>query len=617
MAQANNSQETFIGLKQYANGLLDRIVALPPATSGLNQATPSIVKTLQEIDYVLSNAQSQFRGYLNAISPVTALPPEILATIFDYYTHEHSVSATETCASAMSFSVLDSQRRSCNVSHVCRRWREIALRTASLWSAILLAQRQPGGREDLLSQIFLERSLRTPLDIEIPWNDPDTQTLQDQLIPLLGRVRTLKIKNISHTRLNLLAQLNCPAPMLETLQICLNHLPGSDAFLAEHFPQELPTLFAGQTPKLKHLDLDLFTAFSGNRFENLTYLRFDSQTYRAIDEVKRLFAVLEASPYLEQLSLRSCALDPVVQQTIRESDEPIWFSSTGERVALHHLRYLDFDCCEPTFVNPLMSQIKVPRRNLVVSSINCRRGSVLGNLTTIPDPNATSRAAPLPSITTVNVSWDRFKSVLIKASGPDTAVWVSYRDEQIGKYYWAQEDVNRYLLRTFPLRTLTELKLESFDERANDDWLEVFNRLSALKRLVLHIHPEYPHKWMYPLIPGWGRTDLACPAPKVSELCIYPPISKVWDFLVRTMRDRAEMGHPIDTIRVMLPTGLEGPEAEAGRKAFEEWKTKRAELEAYVKEVVFEEGAGYFVSQGVSEVNKSYMTGNQLAGWIS
>lgn len=38
MAQANNSQETFTGLKQYADGLLDRIVALPPATSGLNQA---------------------------------------------------------------------------------------------------------------------------------------------------------------------------------------------------------------------------------------------------------------------------------------------------------------------------------------------------------------------------------------------------------------------------------------------------------------------------------------------------------------------------------------------------------------------------------------------------
>ncbi|KAI0040243.1 hypothetical protein FA95DRAFT_1611954 [Auriscalpium vulgare] len=76
----------------------------------------------------LEAASLALRQRHNTLLPVTRLPPEILATVFTcLFAHEH------TCWSPALESSLNFRLP---VTHVCRRWRQVALEHSSLWADI-------------------------------------------------------------------------------------------------------------------------------------------------------------------------------------------------------------------------------------------------------------------------------------------------------------------------------------------------------------------------------------------------------------------------------------------------------------------------------------------------
>ncbi|KAF9793404.1 hypothetical protein BJ322DRAFT_984283, partial [Thelephora terrestris] len=99
---------------------------------------------------------AQVRFARNTLSPAHALPPEILAIIFQYVLNNF-------------FGPNDGPRedfyRWTAVTRVCRYWRESALAFATLWSTVSL-DNLPA------ALISIERSRSAPLDVYVPSHRP-------------------------------------------------------------------------------------------------------------------------------------------------------------------------------------------------------------------------------------------------------------------------------------------------------------------------------------------------------------------------------------------------------------------------------------------------------------
>ncbi|TEB12704.1 hypothetical protein FA13DRAFT_1599092, partial [Coprinellus micaceus] len=86
---------------------------------------------------------------LNALSPVNALPIELLSRIF----------ALNAAIVMEAVSGAPQRKRSLErirIAHVCRHWREVALGSAELWSNILFTRRK-------IAELMLKRSNSAPL----------------------------------------------------------------------------------------------------------------------------------------------------------------------------------------------------------------------------------------------------------------------------------------------------------------------------------------------------------------------------------------------------------------------------------------------------------------------
>ncbi|KAH8091699.1 hypothetical protein BXZ70DRAFT_476761 [Cristinia sonorae] len=125
-------------------------------------------------------AISQLRGFLNkVIPPISRLPVEVLADIFRWCLPDTAT-------------VFTPRRRLSwiSVTHVCRYWRDVALQTPTLWTAIPVGQGSvPFAKE------FLARSRRSPLRIYITVNVALRKwaSISRSISQELGRVKQLTI----------------------------------------------------------------------------------------------------------------------------------------------------------------------------------------------------------------------------------------------------------------------------------------------------------------------------------------------------------------------------------------------------------------------------------------
>ena len=210
------------------------------SSENLRQAIDDELKSLEKSAQAL-----KFRR--NALAPISRLPPETIATIFTF------LSLPGDCVQILAgeeqgdFAWL-------RVSHVCHRWREIALNQPRLWSHIDFTTLTVEGVTEVLS-----RSKMAPLELHanlcrVRWERARFDTFQEQLAAHVSHTCRLNVIAKSSDLQTIVDQLVSPAPALERLMLIVNNKVrplGSPARAV--MP---PNLFDGSAPRLSHLQLN-------------------------------------------------------------------------------------------------------------------------------------------------------------------------------------------------------------------------------------------------------------------------------------------------------------------------------------------------------------------------
>lgn len=209
----------------------------------------------------LAHAQQQVIKLTNEIAPISSLPHDVLGAIFQHG-REMMTKFDIWLDNEKPLEVL--------VTHVIRRWRDIANCTPLLWNDLHIVLENYRRRKEEMIELYLERSQKCPLDIrfslfEYPYFGNDDWASDeylsearvllhgsyDLILPHISRWRRLSINCQYHGALYaVLSPLrNLSASSLEYLSIKMN-----DRDEAYHYGKEF-SIFAGGAPLLKVVEL--------------------------------------------------------------------------------------------------------------------------------------------------------------------------------------------------------------------------------------------------------------------------------------------------------------------------------------------------------------------------
>jgi F-box-like len=361
---------------------------------------------------ILQRRESQLRALIDAVThemhiveaqrsqlekdriPFDWLPPELLTHIF--------VLATLDSLYPIQ-SPLDTTPLS--ISHVCQRWRDIALSTPTLWRRIVLT---PSDLSPLASvrpstQIFLERSKGIPTEVfcavlssEINRKTPliprsisalrerDSYRIADShIFHAFPPLRSLHIHGHHDVIIDALAYLHSHSPgfpSLESLKLALVSATPRDSYNrlllndperahrnpwhTDRFPAllaltlhdiPLPSIALGQLPMLRDLTLALDSPLSGCL--HLLRLSYFARLLACTPRVERL-AFLRAGPVF------SLPLDMSLQDLPRWEDDAAWRGDNSRAlppVPLEHLRDLEWTDVHPETLHLLLLHFPSPR----------------------------------------------------------------------------------------------------------------------------------------------------------------------------------------------------------------------------------------------------------------
>ncbi|KAF8870625.1 hypothetical protein BD779DRAFT_520772 [Infundibulicybe gibba] len=241
-------------------------------------------------EHTVGSLLATIRHYRNGLVSITRLPPEILTGIFIF--------------SVQMVRPKDWIGTSRTISHVCKRWREIALDCPKLWSHIDL-EHDPRWLERII-----ERSRSVPL-LLLGGNEVE-----------MVREPTALVANNMHR--------------FESIDMCIADSEEHDAYLPEIFSQPILALrhltftsyhnhslyafphdfLGGWAPNLRHIKLETESAhvpWNSGLFTNLTTLEVYGAWYdecsvvpRGFSSFRMLLDALVKMPGLEHLVLRHC-----------------------------------------------------------------------------------------------------------------------------------------------------------------------------------------------------------------------------------------------------------------------------------------------------------------------
>jgi hypothetical protein len=235
----------------------------------------------------------------------------------------------------------DNHRDWLSLVQVCRKWRDTAVASPSLWSTIDNAT---------IPNIFLERSLTAPLTVYLGIRKPlILNNVVDTLIPHISRFQQfhLNLNGCSTASpLAVLETFDMPAPNLESLTIATDSKEGVNVVL--------PTLFGGQTPRLTQLTLEHFTSWPGNSFHNLTHLCLYDQSEIGRQSTSEFLDLLESCPLLQRLNLVQAG------PTREDDDDPL--VPLSRLVSMTYLRELNIgDWPSARRIARFLSHLILPR----------------------------------------------------------------------------------------------------------------------------------------------------------------------------------------------------------------------------------------------------------------
>jgi hypothetical protein len=269
------------------------------------------------------------------------------------------------------------------VSHVCRAWRDLALRTPSLWKGIYLDTRRDMWEERMA------RAKACPLDVKLlpvvitADGNPRRRIFDFNLVqwhmhwavPHIHRWRSLEIVFLDYAPFlwNAALSLCCSPPRI--------HVPLIEEVTFIYRGNDDPTefcLFSGSAPRLHRLTIDgIRLTWLPSLFQNLTYLNYTHHGFTTgHDAIHELLGMLRITTNLIELSLlfprkRLNGLPP----NLGSSNRPrrTWPVSP---VNLLHLRILRVDVTTndiPHDLVYLMTAINNPRLTKLILQDSTRK----------------------------------------------------------------------------------------------------------------------------------------------------------------------------------------------------------------------------------------------------
>ena len=196
-------------------------------------AQDHFLKVINDETKVSEQVTQELKSRRNALVPISRLPPETLVKIF----------------SLLSFPADDSEYLEwISVTHVCRRWREVALYSPYLWNHINFTKLTLAGFTQILA-----RAKMSPLHVEAkitPRRKARFNSLKRQLEAHMCHTRHLSISGEFQA---VLEGLISPAPALVSLSLTRPSRPHSSSQLECIIIPD--SLFNGTAPKLTRLEL--------------------------------------------------------------------------------------------------------------------------------------------------------------------------------------------------------------------------------------------------------------------------------------------------------------------------------------------------------------------------
>jgi hypothetical protein len=257
----------------------------------LQRAIDVEIKSLEESIRAL-----KFRR--NTLSPISSLPPEVFATIFFIL----CLPGTPPLGVKP-----DHHLARLTVSHVCHRWREIALNQPLLWSHVDFTTLSLADTAEILV-----RAKSTPLCLEAKisshrWDDVRFGTFRKQLQEHVHHIRYLKTIAKPGKFHSTLEGLISPAPTLEYLSLSsrggrrMRNTMEQLLFIPD-------TLFAGSTPRLSWLELRKCNiSWTSPLFKGLKYLKIFTPFTNARPNLAVWLDTLNEMPQLKTLTLHSAS----------------------------------------------------------------------------------------------------------------------------------------------------------------------------------------------------------------------------------------------------------------------------------------------------------------------
>ena len=255
----------------------------------LRQAIDVEIRTLEESTGVRA---LRLCCNLNALSPISSLPPEVFATIFSLL-----------CPSSLNRGPYYHLAR-LYVSYVCHQWREIALNPPLLWNNVNFTTVNLAGAKQILA-----RAKSVPLYLEARvshrWDENRYSKFQTELHARVPCIVALTKHFHLHRTLEGLAS---PVPTLESL-VLFSHRGFRDGEI-DFVPPDAP--FNGSTPSLSCLKLFYCEiSWTSPLLKGLRYLEIRLPSSISKPTLAAWLDGLEEMPHLKTLALDSASpVDP-------------------------------------------------------------------------------------------------------------------------------------------------------------------------------------------------------------------------------------------------------------------------------------------------------------------
>lgn len=188
----------------------EEVNALSAQLAVLQEQKQALTNQAFHVQYSILTLQSRIAHINNETLPIARLPSDVLAIIFE----ESRYLITQWPGPRRPLPI------EVQLSHVCSRWRQIALSTPSLWTTI----RVPILHKDIAVRTYFQRCKQCLLDIHIGPLFSDKQIMDlllSLLIPRISQFRELILDIDNHQDLfNILGLfVNTAAPHLQRLKI--------------------------------------------------------------------------------------------------------------------------------------------------------------------------------------------------------------------------------------------------------------------------------------------------------------------------------------------------------------------------------------------------------------